>query len=83
MTQNHPPGDYATRTRIRVRMALAKHEVSAAEVARRAGWKQSYIARRLTRTDPVPFTVTDIEAIADALGIPVADLVTERTEVAA
>lgn len=55
--------------------------MSAAALARLLGWRQSYLARRMSgRT---PFDVADIEAIANALEILPADLAADRTAVAA
>ena len=83
MTVSHTPGKWATRIRLRVRAVLAEHEVSASEVARRCGWRQQYLARRLTPTNPVPFSVADLEAIAAALGISPTEITNDREAVAA
>lgn len=55
----------------RVRAVLAEQKVSAAEVARRCGWLQPYIARRLKPESKqfVPFSATDLVSIAEALDV--------------
>lgn len=83
MSVSHTPGEWTTKIRKRIRATLAEREISAAEVARRAGWRQQYLARRLTPKNPVPFSVADIEAIAIAIGIDPAALTTDREQVAA
>lgn len=55
-----------------VRAAAGRENISAAELARRMGWKQSYMARRWDAR--VAYDVDDLEQIASALLLPVADL---------
>lgn len=55
-----------------IRVLLARRRVSAAELARRTGMKQSTLARRMT--GEIAFDLDDLELIANALGVPVADL---------
>jgi hypothetical protein len=76
--------EWVTRDRVRkrVRAVLAERDVSASEIARRVGWRQQYLARRLTPRNPVPFSIADIETIAFALGLDPTALTTDR-EVAA
>jgi transcriptional regulator with XRE-family HTH domain len=59
-----------------VRQVLSEAGVSAAEVARRLGWTQAYLARRMTHG--VPFSAADLMAIAGVLNIPATRLVPER-----
>ena len=79
MTQS--PSDYPTRVRRRVRVALAEHEISASEMARRCGWTQSYISRRMAGRSP--FDVADLARIAEELGIGVSSLTAEPAEAVA
>lgn len=84
MTESYAPSDWTNRVRKRVRATIAESDFREAEVARRAGWTQSYMARRLTARKPVPLSVADIEAIARVLGIPPTDLIpSDREAVAA
>ena len=53
-----------------VRAQLARHGWSGRSMAAHLGWQQTYISRRLRGL--VPFDVNDLDAIAGALGIPVA-----------
>lgn len=53
----------------RVRVLLAEHDISAAALARRIGWQQSYIARRLRGR--VPWRADDLSLIAGELGVDV------------
>lgn len=69
MPVSHTRSEWSTRVRLRVREALAEHKMSAAYVARQAGWRQQYLARRLTPTRPVPFSVDDLAKIAAVLGV--------------
>lgn len=52
----------------RVRAVLAEVGVSGAELARRMGVTQPYIARRLTGN--VPWRVADLHSAAAVLGVP-------------
>lgn len=56
-----------------VRVELAKRNMSASELARRAGMKQQRLARRMT--GGTAFDVDDLVAIADVLGIEPGELV--------
>lgn len=56
-----------------IRVLLARRRISAAELARRAGMKQSTLARRMT--GEMPFDLDELETIADVLGVPVHDLI--------
>ena len=52
-----------------VRAHLARQRISGRQAAFALGWKQPYIARRLS--GDIPFDVTDLAKIADLLGVPV------------
>ncbi|AYF29265.1 hypothetical protein CSH63_17695 [Micromonospora tulbaghiae] len=55
-----------------IRVLLARKRMSATELARRAGMKQSTLARRMT--GEVAFNLDELELIADALNVPVLSL---------
>lgn len=55
-----------------IRALLARRRISASELARRLGVNQPYISRRLTGETAAD--VDDLQRIADALGVAVADL---------
>lgn len=52
----------------RVKETLADLGVSAAELGRRCGWSQPYIARRMAGR--VPWLATDLQSVAAALEVP-------------
>ena len=62
-----------------IRVILARKRMSAAELARRTGIKQSTMARRMT--GETAFDLDDLEVIADVLGVDVADLLPRRISV--
>jgi len=53
-----------------VRAEMARRQLSGVRAARRLGWTQNYISRRLSGT--VPFDVADLLAIAQLLEVPAA-----------
>jgi DNA-binding Xre family transcriptional regulator len=55
-----------------LRALLARRRVSASELSRRLGWKQSYMARRIDGR--VALDLDDLQAIAHALEVSVMDL---------
>lgn len=61
-----------------VRALLARHRLSASELARRLGMTQRYISRRLT--GETAFDVDDLERIAGILNVEVSDLLPRRNE---
>lgn len=65
-------GRLRERTAEEIRALLARRRISAAELARRTGLKQSTLARRMT--GETAFDVDDLELIAEVLGVSVADL---------
>lgn len=67
-----PRGRLRERTAEELRVLLARRRMSAAELARQTGIKQSTMARRMT--GETAFDLDDLEVIANALGIKVADL---------
>jgi len=69
---NEPQGDSSTahlRVAAEVRAHLARQRISGRQAAFALGWKQPYIARRLS--GEIPFDVSDLAKIADLLGVPV------------
>lgn len=52
-----------------VRAELARQQMPGVRAARALGWTQNYISVRL-RGD-VPFSLADLEVMADLLGVPV------------
>lgn len=55
---------------IEVRAEMTRQKVSQAALADRLGWPQQRVSRRITGA--VPFDVTELAAVAAALGVPVA-----------
>jgi transcriptional regulator with XRE-family HTH domain len=68
------------RTAEEIRVLLARRMMSAAELARRTGMKQSTLARRMT--GETAFDLDDLEAIAQALGVAVQELLPSAETVA-
>lgn len=56
-----------------VRAELARRRMSASELARQTGLKQSYLSRRMT--GETPFNVDDLAQIAAALRVPMSTLI--------
>jgi transcriptional regulator with XRE-family HTH domain len=52
---------------------LTRQRVSQRELARRCGWGQPYLWRRISTAEKadMEFTPSELEKIADALGVPV------------
>lgn len=73
METNH--GSLREQTAGELRAQLARRRISASELARRIGWKQPYMARRIDGR--VALDLDDLELIAQALGIAVTDLLPE------
>lgn len=69
-------GDLASQVSARVRAVLAARRLSARSVAEQLGWTQSYMARRVN--DKAPFSVADLEALAEFLGLSVEFFVSEE-----
>jgi lambda repressor-like predicted transcriptional regulator len=61
-----------------IRVRLARRNISAAELARRTGLKQPYLSRRMTCE--VVFDMRDLERIAAALDVDVAELLPARAD---
>lgn len=58
-------GPFARAVSAEIRAVMARHRVSAALLAQRAGLSRSYLGKRLR--DEVAFTLNDTEAICDAM----------------
>ena len=61
-----------------VRAHLARQRLSGRQAAMRLGWTQPYMSRRLT--GEIPFDVTDLEAIAGLLNVPVTAFFDAQTQ---
>jgi transcriptional regulator with XRE-family HTH domain len=61
---------------------MTRQGISQRELARRLGWSQPYAWRRLSvhENADVEFTPSELEAIADALGVPVTRFLPSATE---
>jgi Helix-turn-helix domain len=68
--ESKPPLREAIAAEIRAHMARQRR--SGRSVAFELGWKQAYMSRRLTGA--TPFTLDDLEALADVLGMPMRTL---------
>jgi transcriptional regulator with XRE-family HTH domain len=60
------PGPFARAVSAEIRIAMARHRVSGAELARNADRSQSYLSKRLR--DEVAFTANDVADICQVLG---------------
>lgn len=69
------PSDEAVDRRVaaEVRAELGRQGMSQLQLAEKLGWPQPRLWRRLSTGDatPVPFSVGELTAVADALGVPV------------
>lgn len=61
-----------------LRATLARKRISAAELARRLGWSQSYTARRVDGRNAID--MDDLQRIAEVLEVEPADLLPTRVE---
>ena len=52
-----------------VRAELARQRISARQAARRLGWTQQYLSRRMT--GDISFDVNELAALADLLEVPI------------
>jgi transcriptional regulator with XRE-family HTH domain len=71
---NEPQGDSPTphqAVAAEVRAQLARRRMSGRRAAFALGWKQPYIARRLS--GEIPFDVNDLAALAQLLELPVSE----------
>lgn len=71
-------GTLRERTAEEIRVLLARRRVSAAQLARQTGMKQSTLARRMT--GEIAFDLDDLELIASALNVPVQSLLPSATD---
>lgn len=55
-----------------IKAEMARQDMTQAELARRLGWIQTSVSKRLTRK--VQLRAQDIEKIAEALGVSLSDL---------
>jgi len=68
-------GDLPTHIVGEIRAEMARQRKTQRDVAERAGWTQSYLARRLVGRTAI--SLDDLDRIAHALGVPVRALVNE------
>lgn len=66
------PGPLARAFSARVRTVMESEGVTTAALAVAAGLSRNYLGKRLR--DEVPFTLNDVEALSEALGIDVPEL---------
>jgi DNA-binding phage protein len=66
------PGPLARAFSGRVRMVMARDRVTAQALAEACGLSRSYLGKRLR--DEVPFSLNDVQAISEALGLKLPDL---------
>lgn len=78
-TSGGAPGWLRQRTAEEIRVLLARKRMSAAELARRTGIKQSTMARRMT--GEIAFDLDDLEAIARVLEVEVVELLPSTVRV--
>lgn len=75
MRVDQNPSDEAVDRRVaaEVRAELGRQGMSQQKLADRLGWTQVRLSRRLStgETSPVPFSVGELQNVADALGVPV------------
>lgn len=78
MTDEAPPPRGRLREHVaeEIRVLLARRKMSATQLARITGLKQSSLSRRMT--GETAFDMDDLELIADALGVAVTDLMPRR-----
>lgn len=57
---------------VRVRFAMAEERVTVTALARAAGLSRNYLGKRVR--DEAPWSLNDVEAICEALGIPLPKL---------
>lgn len=74
-----PSGSLARRIGAEIRAEMARQDISQEELARRLGWSQQWVSRRITGVTPVD--AGELEAIAAALGVPVSQLLTTPTTI--
>jgi transcriptional regulator with XRE-family HTH domain len=60
-----------------VRAEMARQRISQHKLVAACGWTQAYLSRRLTGR--VTFSTTDLETIAAALGVPLAQITNGET----
>lgn len=58
-----------------VRAELGRQNLSQTYLCAELGWTQPYLSRRLTGA--VAFSTDDLEAVAEVLGVPLTQLITE------
>jgi transcriptional regulator with XRE-family HTH domain len=69
------PGPLAKAVSSQVKVLMAEHRITAQDLAKKAGLSRSYLGKRLR--DESSFTVNDIDAICEALGVELEDFAME------
>ncbi|MDG4791881.1 helix-turn-helix transcriptional regulator [Micromonospora sp. WMMD1102] len=77
------PQTLAVTAAAEVRAEMGRQRISAAALARALGVSDMYLSRRLSGDDPIPFDLSEIERIAEALGVPVGNFLPSLTRAAA
>lgn len=57
----------------RIKAVMAERQITGVELARRLGFTQAYISRRLT--GEVDFRMAELTAVAEALGVPLSQFI--------
>ena len=71
-----PHGNVNESASAEIREEMRRQKLSQLELAGRIGWAQSQLSKRLTGV--VPFRADELERIADALGVPLHQLMSPR-----
>lgn len=77
MTTTEPTGQLRDQVAEEVRVWLARRKMSGAELARRLGRSQTFIAKRLDGRQA--FDVDDLEQVGHILGVSAADLISRSS----
>lgn len=75
MVESNPSGGMTTRARQKIRGILAERDMTIGELGLKVGWSRSTASRKLGRVrDTAPLTISDVEAVATVLEIPVSQI---------
>jgi transcriptional regulator with XRE-family HTH domain len=66
------PDTLAERAALEIRAEIGRQQRSSASLARELGWSKMYLSRRLS--GEMPLNLVDVERIADALHVPIRQL---------
>jgi transcriptional regulator with XRE-family HTH domain len=62
-----------------VRAEMARQRMPAAALAKALDVSEMFLSRRLSGEKPIPFDLAEIERVAEALGVPVGQLIPAQT----